>query len=341
MSKGFLGDIAVEACFYGDEFIDTSFFGDFPACEPSDFFHLTIQMIPGVNKPPTIPNFSIESGAPIDPSMMIYEDRGNGLWDVISYEKITHFWWGYKHKNIGIEELVVNRAEHLTSCYGIFWDQYVNLKKVDFSRANMSKVTTLEKMFEDCSGMIDCNISNWDLQSLTSVTYLYEGCTALQHLDLSNIKLGHVLDFESFMEDCIGLRHIVELDTRSGTNKHLIFANTNFVQPDYAARQALASSAGEKWRHPDAPSEVKNFSCTDLGTGEMIIGFTPATGNPVPTHSIYRREGRKLIASNVQPGDKIRAACGIQVYYITSENTAGYGHAVINGNKVRVHITMP
>ncbi len=69
-----------------------------------------------------------------------------------------------------------------------------------------------------------------------------------------------------------------------------------------------------------APSEITDFEALE-GIGFITIDFTPATGDPTPTHNLY--ESGILVASGVLPLDEHYVSAGTREYYLMAVNSAG------------------
>ena len=137
------------------------------------------------------------------------------------------------------------------------------------------------------------------------------------------------------------MKHLVQLDTtRPGAYKDDMFTNTSFVQPDSAARSALASTNGAKWRHPDVPGIITDFSAVSSGTGSITINFTPISGGggSVPTYDVYNVPRRELIAENISPNDTITCPTGIQYLVVVAINDSAAGHVSIISNEIEVNV---
>ncbi len=346
MGVAYMGDTEFAKCYVGDGLVTQAYLADHEVCNLG-YFSMHVQMAPGkYNTKPTLGQLSIDGHSANVYKDITYTNEGSGRWHVWTYSRVSHFGWRGR-ATIGVQSVVINYSEHMTSTYGMFWDHYDYMSYADFRKMNTKKIKDVGKMFEDCPNMKTCHLGNWDLTSLTSITYLFEGCTDLSYLNLSNWDTSNVSTFESLFEDCVNLRHITELNTtRPGANKHLMFANTNFTQPDWAARNNLTDGNGADWRHPQIPTVITNFNPVNKGGGTVQLNFTKATQedpgyNPKPTitHQLWERSRRDKINSNVNPGDIVSCPTGTQNLLIVAVSSGQCGTVGINSNTVARTIT--
>lgn len=357
MAEAYLGDTLVDKCYLGDELIDEVYLGDYLVCS-SGYFSMHVQMATG--KYAVRPNLAYLKigGVVMDPVNDInYTNEGNGWWHIWIEAPVNHFYWP-RASTQGIETVTINYSQHMTSLASIFWDHITYLKNVDFRAMNISKVTSVSKMFEDCRKMEYCHLGNWDFANLTHVPFMFEDCVNLEYLNLSNWHTGNVIDFRDMFqmtEDGGGqipsaLRHITQINTTAvGAVKSRMFNHTQLIQPDSAARTALMSTAGLDWRHPQIPQKINDFVPTDMGSGSVKCDFTivtqedPGYTGTIPagpiTYNLYSEKRREEIAVNINPGDTVPCPTGIQDLVILAINDGDCGYVGITGNTVIIRIT--
>ena len=64
---------------------------------------------------------------------------------------------------------------------------------------NTSKVTTMERMFEDAASLITLDVSTWDLSRVQSLKAMFQCCYDLTTLDVSKWNVSRVTDLTAFM----------------------------------------------------------------------------------------------------------------------------------------------
>ena len=72
---------------------------------------------------------------------------------------------------------------------------------------NKNLITT-SNMFEECSDIIEINLSNFNTSEVTDMRYMFNGCTSLVSLDFTGYNTEHVTNMESMFMDCSSLVYL-------------------------------------------------------------------------------------------------------------------------------------
>ena len=97
----------------------------------------------------------------------------------------------------------------------------------DASNLDVSKVVTMEHMFDICTSLTSLNLSNWDTSNVTRMYYMFGGCASLTSLDLSGWNTSKVTDMAQMFYNCTSLTSLdlSNWDTSSLTDIYWMFYN--------------------------------------------------------------------------------------------------------------------
>ena len=83
------------------------------------------------------------------------------------------------------------------------------LKSLDLSKLNTSKVEYMYAMFNGCSKLVSLNLSNFKTSNVKDMSIMFNGCCSLSSLDLSNFNLSEVIVMNGIFNDCTKLENII------------------------------------------------------------------------------------------------------------------------------------
>eukprot|EP00768_Dysnectes_brevis_P004721 gnl/Dysnectes_brevis/3424_a4319_772.p1 GENE.gnl/Dysnectes_brevis/3424_a4319_772~~gnl/Dysnectes_brevis/3424_a4319_772.p1 ORF type:complete len:1234 (+),score=145.83 gnl/Dysnectes_brevis/3424_a4319_772:484-3702(+) len=82
------------------------------------------------------------------------------------------------------------------------------LQTVNASHLDTSSVTTFAYMFQNCSQLVDLDVSGWNTSSATSLESTFSGCSVLEYLDTSLWDVSNVTTLSEVCLNCKQLRTI-------------------------------------------------------------------------------------------------------------------------------------
>ena len=102
---------------------------------------------------------------------------------------------------------------------------YTKSALLSVERMNVSKVTSAQGMFYQCSNVTYINSSNWNTSSMTAMNSMFNGCSNLTSLDVSGFDTKNVLYMNEMFSDCKSLTSIdlSGFDTGNVTIMHGMF----------------------------------------------------------------------------------------------------------------------
>ena len=152
-------------------------------------------------------------------------------WDV---SKVTSFYMMFQ--NCTKLETIGNITSWNTSNVTHMGRMFMNcssLKTVDLSNFNVSKVTTMEEMFDAASKLTSIgDISNWKPLKLTTTHNMFADCSKLSSIDLSGWETPLLTSINSMFGHCGDLTSldVSGLDTSKVTDMRYAFENCKNLQ---------------------------------------------------------------------------------------------------------------
>ena len=100
-----------------------------------------------------------------------------------------------------------------------------NIIEIDLSKFDFSKVTTMNKMFMNCSMLEKIEFGDINTSSLISMEYIFNGCSNLKSIDLSKFNTNKVTSFQYIFNDCKSITSIAlgNMDTSSAKSLNSFF----------------------------------------------------------------------------------------------------------------------
>ena len=106
-----------------------------------------------------------------------------------------------KLKTIDLSEFDTSQV---TSMYKVFF-QCSNLTSIDLTNVNTSKVTDMTLMFYSCGKLESVDLSGFDTSNVTNMDGMFDQCKGLTSLDVSNFDTSNVTLFERMFYGCNNL----------------------------------------------------------------------------------------------------------------------------------------
>ena len=128
-------------------------------------------------------------------------------------------------KEVFGENLVTNKTfEKMTSMQNMFAN-CSGLTNLDVSNFDTSNVTYMGDMFAYCSGLTSLDVSKFDTSNVTYMYGMFEGCSGLTSLDVSNFDTSKVTGMSRMFEGCSGLTSldVSKFDTSNVTYMYGMF----------------------------------------------------------------------------------------------------------------------
>ena len=104
----------------------------------------------------------------------------------------------------GLNNVTIKFDDQLETCRNMF-NNLGNLKEIDLSYFDTSKVKDMNSMFYDCKNLEKINLGNIDTSSVEDMSKLFENCHNLESIDLSRINTPKLKITESMFNRCYKL----------------------------------------------------------------------------------------------------------------------------------------
>ena len=98
-------------------------------------------------------------------------------------------------------------ASKVTNMHCMFYN-CSNLEKINFGNINTSNVIDMQSLFNNCSNLISVNLSNFDTSNVVNTSYMFHECLNLKYLDLSNFDTKRVINIVKMFYNCQSLIYL-------------------------------------------------------------------------------------------------------------------------------------
>ena len=99
------------------------------------------------------------------------------------------------------------KVKNMTSAHDMFYF-CENLKSVDFTGFDTSKVTDMSDMFYWCYYLEEVDFSHFDTSNVTNMSGMFSFCVCLEKLDLSYFNTSNVINMNQMFSYCDGLKEL-------------------------------------------------------------------------------------------------------------------------------------
>ena len=152
--------------------------------------------------------------------------RENDL-NCIDTSAITDMSFLFLNINVIIDNIDLSNwdVSNVTTMEGLF----NNCKKFncDLSKWDVSNVKDMSYMFYNC-GNFDCDLSNWDVSNVTNMYTMFEGCSKFKGKGLENWDVSKVESISYMFFDCINFDcNLSNWNVNNVKNMERMFYNCN------------------------------------------------------------------------------------------------------------------
>lgn len=119
--------------------------------------------------------------------------------------KVNGNWLFYRLSSKRVQVVMVSKS--LDSMEYMFCD-CSNLKYVDISGVDTSRVVSMRHLFDSCINLMGVNFAGIDMSKVRNMSDMFAGCRGLKEIDMSILDTSSVSYMRSMFEDCISLNKI-------------------------------------------------------------------------------------------------------------------------------------
>lgn len=153
----------------------------------------------------------------------------------------------YNNSRLDMIDFVKQNTENLnTMIYGFYASS--QLTNLDLSTVDMSNVTEVTNVFQNCSNLLSLNLGNLG-NKLTKINNILNGCVKLVDLDMSNMDLSNIKNIYNTFNNCKSLENL-KFGTEFGKS---------FTQKTQYHNQYTISILSTKLTHDSAMSIINNL----------------------------------------------------------------------------------
>ena len=135
--------------------------------------------------------------------------------------------YGKQIKAIGFSD-VVYAPKNSSLLFGTYSDGFNNLRYIDASKLDTSKVTNMHEMFYGTSSLANLDVSNWNTSQVEGMAQMFEKASSLTNLDVSKWNTSNVTTTDSMFDGASRLTSldVSKWDTSNVTEMDLMFNMT-------------------------------------------------------------------------------------------------------------------
>ena len=89
------------------------------------------------------------------------------------------------------------------------FDDFYDIKNIDFGNVDTSNVTSMNDMFSDCYELETVNLSSFDTSNVTSFYMMFWQCNKLKTLNLNHFNTSNATNFEYMFSHCRSLEEVL------------------------------------------------------------------------------------------------------------------------------------
>ena len=177
--------------------------------------------------------------------VITFKESGNQMFLNKDFEPIPDYIWvndqkeNFEPPSDGKNHILLPEGEYtlkvgwknpLTSCSNMF-NGVNNIKSIDLSKFDTSKVSDMSYMFNECRSLQSLNLQNFKLTSVENLSSMFKSCIILQEIDLSNLDASHVTTMSGMFDGCSSIKNINLSNLKLGSLKDMsyLFNKCNFI----------------------------------------------------------------------------------------------------------------
>lgn len=138
------------------------------------------------------------------------------------------------------------------------FNQFTNLKEIQFQNFNTGNVTNMRWMFASCSSLTNLDLSNFNTSNVTDMASMFRMCQSLLSLNLSSFDTSNVTGMGFMFYNCSSLTtlDLSSFDMSKVADTLMMLTATNEITSAYARTAADAAILNSDNYKPDTYSFV-------------------------------------------------------------------------------------
>lgn len=121
-----------------------------------------------------------------------------------------------------------NTATSLDNMFSIAsWSTQKSLTTVDFSHTDLSRITNMESIFQNCKNLETCQFGDVKSPELKNIKNMFKDCSSLKSVDFASLQTDNVTDMSYLFYGCSSLERLdmTRFMTNAATDMNNMFNN--------------------------------------------------------------------------------------------------------------------
>jgi surface protein len=164
-----------------------------------------------------------------------------------------------------------------------------------------TKLTTANGVFQNCTGVVNLNVTGWDVSQVTSLNYCFYTCSSLVSLDLSDWVVSKCTNFNYMFSGCSKMK-VLDISNFSTLSNSTMTGMLNMTNLEYL----IIGSNTFKFAMRVANCGGLNTSCKILVPRALLDTYKSATNwsarasqfAAIEEYTITRSNGRVTVTPN-------------------------------------------
>lgn len=197
----------------------------------------------------------------------------------------SHPWYNTKRNDI--TKVIIDQSfSNARPKKSFSWFSYhTNLKEIEgMEFVNTSEVTTMYRMFMNCSSLASVNVSQFDTRNVTNMEYMFYGCKSLTNIDVSGFETSNVTSMLCMFRECdkLSVLDVSHFDTSNVTDMMQMFyhcRSLDYLDVSHFDTKKV-TTMGSMFAHCEKMGsiDVDNFNtCTVESMNGMFQGCSSLT----------------------------------------------------------------
>lgn len=128
---------------------------------------------------------------------------------------------------------IISNGIKIKDCSNLF-ENCQGVTQIDLSDFDTSETTTMKSMFYACNSLQEINLNGINTSKVINMSLMFSSCHNLKSIDLSNFDTGNVTNMNSMFTYCTSLNtlDLSNFDTSNVTNMESMFGNVGMQNVD-------------------------------------------------------------------------------------------------------------
>lgn len=154
-----------------------------------------------------------------------------------------------------------------------------SMQLVDVSNFKTDKVQSADYMFDGCSLLESLDVSNFKTGNMTTLRNMFNGCSALESLDVSNFEIIPNANTSSMFSGCKKLKTLIANVLKTGSSAGYMFYNNNVLQSIPELETSNASNFSWMFNNCNSLETIKTIDLINATNVSAMFDFCKSLKN--------------------------------------------------------------